>query len=938
MKKVRTLGTKRWVCAILVCALLLTTPSLALAASAPEQTVTAQPLTLESIPDELAQTLELDELSPLAELNDTDEEQLNSLTISNGDGTSTAYIFQGPIKYLDKETNSIQFIDNKLKASDKSSGFLEKYAYENTANDIKVYLPKKIKKGVDMEYENISINMRPEIINNEKGVLKEYAFAGETMEVMEYPDAFGEGYHLQYQPISSGLKENILVEEYNGTNSFSFELKLKKGSAEISEDNRIIYIKDENGETVFILNQPYARDSYVGIDPELSHRTFDDYYILEQTGNKTYRVTMVIDSEFLAGEDTVYPVLIDPTANIISYTISDTTGLSTGGTTYGPTSQFVAAGYLSSIYYATYSKTSFASASKFILPSNVTSVKHKAYVTSLTNAITVTAYDSDGILNAGSNLSYSSIMNEAGSLLSSLNISKQGWVEFNITSLAKKWLKSATGESGGKSETYGYIFTSSGPGMAIMGSANHATYRAYISIDFNEDTTLSSGLYYIKNKSTGKYLTQDSGKTSVSAQAKTNSNLQLWEVTKVGGVYQIKNKSTSQYLGSPSGQPFSKNASPVIRTVAQKWRIVKNPGSGSKTYRIFAQNSQYSLENNSSLQSGTLVRATEFTTSDTRKWELVAVNGSVTIKDPTSSSIGYIRNYHEYFEINDNEGTGLAGARNAELTSIILDLNSPYSSKQKSVTLQAELTPSGSSGNIVWSSSNTNVATVNSNTGLVTAVGHGWATITARYSFNNALADSIVVIVPDTLMDVNLDLQEKNQWCWVTSVRMIMKYYFPEITASQEQGVRNSHREIDANTPESQINLPGDVYEAAAAATYYSNGRVEEHIKAFPSESELRAILDGGNPVYLTEHWTKGNETKGHARVIYGYYEYEPGEYVYLIHDPYQWDYGNIIIKTQMSYANMLDETDEGIEGIDKQPDNQAEWEPGDIIYWTVKP
>ena len=88
-------------------------------------------------------------------------------------------------------------------------------------------------------------------------------------------------------------------------------------------------------------------------------------------------------------------------------------------------------------------------------------------------------------------------MNEAGSLVSSLNISKQGWVEFNITSLAKKWLKSATGESGGKSETYGYIFTSSGPGMAIMGSANHATYRAYISIDFNEDTTLSLSLIHI---------------------------------------------------------------------------------------------------------------------------------------------------------------------------------------------------------------------------------------------------------------------------------------------------------------------------------------------------------------------------------------------------------------------------------------------------------
>ena len=314
MKKVRTLGTKRWVCAILAWALLLT-PSLTLAEGAPEQAA-AQPLTLESIPAELAQTLELDELSPLAELNDTDEEQLNSLTISNGDGTSTAYIFQGPIKYLDNQTNSIKFIDNKLKASNKSSGFLEKYAYENTANDIKVYLPKKIKQGADMEYQNISVNMRPEIVNNEKGVLKEYAFAGEAMEVMEYPDAFGEGYHLQYQPINRGLKENILVEKYNGTNSFSFELKLKKGSAELSEDNRIIYIKDEQGETVFILNQPYARDSYVGIDVNLSHRTFDDYYILEQTGNKTYRVTMVIDSEFLASKETVYPVLIDPSATI----------------------------------------------------------------------------------------------------------------------------------------------------------------------------------------------------------------------------------------------------------------------------------------------------------------------------------------------------------------------------------------------------------------------------------------------------------------------------------------------------------------------------------------------------------------------------------------------------------------------------------------------
>ena len=861
MEKVRTLGTKRLVCAILVCALLLTTPSLALAASAPEQTA-AQPLTLESIPDELAQTLELDELSPLAELNDADEEQLNSLTISNGDGTSTAYIFQCPIKYLDNQTNSIKFIDNKLKASNKSSGFLEKYAYENTANDIKVYLPKKIKKGVDMEYQNISINMRPEIINNEKGVLKEYAFAGETMEVMEYPDAFGEGYHLQYQPINSGLKENILVEEYNGTNSFSFELKLKKGSAEISEDNRIICIKDENGETVFILNQPYARDSYVGIDPELKHRTFDDYYILEQTGNKTYRVTMVIDAEFLASEDTVYPVLIDPTANIISYTISDTTGLSTGGTTYGPTSQFVAAGYLSSIYYATYSKTSFASASKYILPSNVTSVKHKAYVTSLTNAITVTAYDSDGSLNAGSNLSYSNIMNEAGSLVSSLNISKQGWVEFNITSLAKKWLKSATGESGGKSETYGYIFTSSGPGMAIMGSANHATYRAYISIDFNEDTTLSSGLYYIKNKSTGKYLTQDSGKTSVSAQAKTNSNLQLWEVTKVGGVYQIKNKSTSQYLGSPSGQPFSKNASPVIRTVAQKWRIVKNPGSG--TYRIFAQNSQYSLENNSSLQSGTLVRATEFTTSDTRKWEFVSAIDQVAVKLTNGTYIYKKKTTNSNYK--NESGIGLEKNDYRQIVIDTLDGNS---------NVQAPFEYAVTSG-----ASYINVTSVG-RTLTITGKALGESKITITSGTQSVVVE---VVVANVALDVPHIRQEKSEWCWAACAQMVVKYYNSSVTANQTTmaGVGQGNGN-PTNDPAGFIAIERIIENYTDATAYIKDET------AF-NENDLIAKLNSGSPViYLSSRYKPKGSTiddGGHIRVIYGYYETSHGN-VYLVHEPY---------------------------------------------------
>ena len=860
MKKVRTLGTKRWVCAILVCALLLTTPSLALAASAPEQTA-AQPLTLESIPDELAQTLELDELSPLAELNDTDEEQLNSLTISNGDGTSTAYIFQGPIKYLDKETNSIQFIDNKLKASDKSSGFLEKYAYENTANDIKVYLPKKIKKGVDMEYENISINMRPEIIHNEKGVLKEYAFAGETMEVMEYPDAFGEGYHLQYQPISSGLKENILVEEYNGTNSFSFELKLKKGSAEISEDNRIIYIKDEQGETVFILNQPYARDSYVGIDPELSHRTFDDYYILEQTGNKTYRVTMVIDSEFLAGEDTVYPVLIDPAIYMTSYTISDTTVLSSGGTSYGPSSEFVSVGYFGSVYYLAYSKSNMTSQYRYIHPDNILFVYHRAYVTSLTNVGTITVYDSNQNQTVSSGLTYTNVMEHTGSVVTNKYVSGQGQIDFDITSLGVKWFKQATGESGGKAESYGYVFTFSGPGTIIMSSAEHATYAAYIRINFNEDESINNNLYYIRNKSTGKYLTQAASGTSISAATANNTTRQVWEITKTNGLYYIKNKGTGKYLGSPNGQAFALNGSPVASTSSQKWRIVRN---GDGTYRLFESNSRYCLQNSSSL--GSSVKAIGYSAVNDKKWEIVYAVDQVAVKWPNGTFLQK-RNPNNASYKNET-GVALEVGKSKQVTVVTLDGN---------IDLQAPYSISVSDTSKIS-------ATYSGRTITITGKAKGTTSIMI---ISGTQSVSLPVVVADKVLDVPHIRQEKRYWCWAACAQMMVEYYNPNTTATQTdmartgQGLKENEEPVDKN---------GGYHEMKTIVeTYTSETTIQKQETEF-TESMLLSELNSGDPViYLSTREKDGEWEGGHFNIIYGYYwDSSNNRNIYLTYDP--WD------------------------------------------------
>lgn len=68
-------------------------------------------ISVETIPDELLQTANLD-TSDIIKIDDTDKEDLSSIHYQKSDGTFEILSFNEPIKYLDKETNEIKFIDN----------------------------------------------------------------------------------------------------------------------------------------------------------------------------------------------------------------------------------------------------------------------------------------------------------------------------------------------------------------------------------------------------------------------------------------------------------------------------------------------------------------------------------------------------------------------------------------------------------------------------------------------------------------------------------------------------------------------------------------------------------------------------------------------------------------------------------------------------------
>ena len=159
--------------------------------------------------------------------------------------------------------------------------------------------------------------------------------------------------------------------------------------------------------------------------------------------------------------------------------------------------------------------------------------------------------------------------------------------------------------------------------------------------------------------------------------------------------------------------------------------------------------------------------------------------------------------------------------------------------------------------------------------------------------------------------------QEQNLWCWAVCAQMIVKFYNPNNSETQSAMVKYAHN----NT----LNKVGSTDDIIKIITKYGEKTLTKVTRSnFGGETSLRQKLDSGKPViYLTNRVNSGGETKGHFRVIYGYYKQSDNKYVYLIYDP--WDtvkYKNNVHFDywRRSWQNILDEEAIGISGIDKLP------------------
>ena len=264
-----------------------------------ESTIVRTELTEQNLPDVIdAETAIAD--GYVARLN-SEEQSLSEVVLEKDDGTRALYLFSENVKYIDENGD----------VADKSNNAVRKgRAFVNEGNDVEIILPATLTAGIAVHSDELNITMKP--LTDSIGRSLSTAVQTEEDTVL-YSDVFDSSTDIEYTYTYSGVKENIILESYNGKNSFDYEVTT--GGLTLYEDKGTLLLADENGEVKATLGE------VIVFSADNKNNTFGKYTIKELEKNSRYKVTVSVDREYLTDPKTKYPVKIDPNLNTIDYNI-----------------------------------------------------------------------------------------------------------------------------------------------------------------------------------------------------------------------------------------------------------------------------------------------------------------------------------------------------------------------------------------------------------------------------------------------------------------------------------------------------------------------------------------------------------------------------------------------------------------------------------------
>lgn len=234
-----------------------------------------------------------------------------SIVYQNKDGSKTMYYFDEPVKYTD-ENGTVCDKSTKLSESDKDG-----YAFVSADNNINVYMPEQLdnETGIIVKSGEYTIEMSP--VDSDKAdvsdIITETENKYDEHDIVEYTDVFGVDTTIEYSAQLNGVKENIILDRYNGKNEFSFDVDTN-GLSLKDEGGYFSIVDGEKEEIVGTVSEVILFDSSNG-ENTIVPQGYVTGYTAVQNNDGRYTITITLDNEWLENE-AVYPVVIDPTIKI----------------------------------------------------------------------------------------------------------------------------------------------------------------------------------------------------------------------------------------------------------------------------------------------------------------------------------------------------------------------------------------------------------------------------------------------------------------------------------------------------------------------------------------------------------------------------------------------------------------------------------------------
>ena len=241
----------------------------------------------------------------------THEENLNQHIFLNRDGSKTMYLYDHPVKYQDVD-GKMQDISLEIAQTQDA-----RYPYRTKANSAVTSFPADMADGIRLEGEGVSIRLAAQMpVGSAAGTTTLVNQRARRVDAETVAYTYDAKTSIEYSLTYTGFKEDIVVNEYTGQTEYNFILYTN--GLTLTELGGNYYLTDTEGTIKASIGE------IIVFTADERNNTMGEMRAVTVKENQIYGMTIVLDADYLADPDTVYPIRIDPTVQIHYSTAAST--------------------------------------------------------------------------------------------------------------------------------------------------------------------------------------------------------------------------------------------------------------------------------------------------------------------------------------------------------------------------------------------------------------------------------------------------------------------------------------------------------------------------------------------------------------------------------------------------------------------------------------